>query len=156
MFWNWHASSAVKFLKNTSLVCAILCMFPSDTHAQGVSIEWDRLNKEAMDLWRAGKYDHAVLFAQKALHIVEQNVGPDDPDMATSLNNLAELYRIQGDYAKAEPLYKRSLAISEKAFGPDHPDMATILENLASLYRATERSAEAQVLEQRARHGFAP
>ena len=31
--------------------------------------------------------------------------------MATSLNNLALLYETQGDYAKAEPLYKRSLAI---------------------------------------------
>ena len=41
-----------------------------------------------------------------------------------SLNNLAELYRNQGRYAEAEPLYKRSLAIREKALGPDHPDVA--------------------------------
>ena len=33
------------------------------------------------------------------------------PDVAISLNNLAELYRTQGRYAEAEPLYQRSLAI---------------------------------------------
>ena len=36
-----------------------------------------------------------------------------DPLVATSLNNLAVLYRVQGRYAEAEPLYQRSLAIKE-------------------------------------------
>ena len=35
-------------------------------------------------------------------------------DVVESLNYLAELYRAQGRYGDAEPLYKRSLAISEK------------------------------------------
>ena len=70
--------------------------------------------------------------------------------MATSLNNLAMLYRAQGQYAEAEPLYKRSLAIREKALGPDHPDVATSLENMARLYRATKREKEAEELEARA------
>jgi tetratricopeptide (TPR) repeat protein len=70
--------------------------------------------------------------------------------VATSLNNLAALYDTQGDYAKAEPLYKRSLAIREKALGPDHPNVATSLENMAVLYRATKRDKEAQELEKRA------
>jgi len=75
---------------------------------------------------------------------------PTHPDVAISLNNLAALYEDQGDYAKAEPLYRRSLAIREKALGPNHPDVATSLENLAALYRATGRSSEAQALERRA------
>jgi tetratricopeptide (TPR) repeat protein len=56
--------------------------------------------------------------------IREKALGPDHPDVAASLNNLAELYRAQGQYAQAEPLYKRSLAIVEKALGPDHPNVA--------------------------------
>ncbi len=70
--------------------------------------------------------------------------------MAASLNNLAELYRAQGQYAQAEPLYKRALVVFEKALGPDHPDVATSLNNLAALYRATKRDEEAETLEQRA------
>ena len=51
--------------------------------------------------------------------------GPSTPTSAPSLNNLAELYRAQGRYAEAEPLYRRSLAIREKALGPEHPDVGT-------------------------------
>jgi tetratricopeptide (TPR) repeat protein len=67
-----------------------------------------------------------------------------------SLNNLAVLYRAQGQYAQAEPLLKRSLAIREKALGPDHPDVAISLNNLAALYRKSGREKEAEGLEKRA------
>ena len=60
-------------------------------------------------------------------------MGPDHPDVATSLNNLAWLYHAQGRYAEAEPLYKRSLAIVENALGPDHPHVAASLSSLARL-----------------------
>jgi hypothetical protein len=43
------------------------------------------------------------------------------------VNNLAELYRTTGAYAKAEPLYQRALVINEKALGPEHPTTATSL-----------------------------
>ena len=71
--------------------------------------------------------------------------------MATSLNNLAGLYHVQGKYAKAEPLLKRALAISQKTFGPDHPLVATTLENNATLIRETGRPAEAAKMEARAK-----
>ena len=134
------------------VTAAIVLLLAGTTlvHAQGAGIEWDILNKEVLELYRQGKYDRAVVVAQKALEVAEENVGPDHPDVATSLNNLAELYRTQGDYAKAEPLYKRSLAIQEKVLGPDHPNVAVSLENMAVLYRATKRDKEALALEKRA------
>jgi tetratricopeptide (TPR) repeat protein len=55
--------------------------------------------------------------------------------VAFSLDNLAGLYRAQGQYTKAESLHQRALAIFEKALGPEHPDVATSLNNLALLYR---------------------
>jgi hypothetical protein len=58
----------------------------------------------------------------------------------------AELYRVQGRHADAEPLYKRALAIEEKAHGPSHPDVATLLDNLADLYERERRSADAEPL----------
>ncbi len=75
---------------------------------------------------------------------------PEDPRLATSLNNLAVLYRVQGRYAEAEPLYKRSLAIREEALRPDHPRVATSLENYAALLREMGRAEEAEELEPRA------
>ena len=71
--------------------------------------------------------------------------------MAESLNNLAELYRTQGKYAEAEPLYKRSLAILEKVLGPNHPDVAKSLEIYAALLQETGRGSEAEELGSRAK-----
>jgi tetratricopeptide (TPR) repeat protein len=70
--------------------------------------------------------------------------------VATSLNNLAVLYRDQGRYAQAEPLFQRALAIWEKALGPEHPNVATALENYARLFREMKRGAAARELEARA------
>ena len=103
------------------LALAFLGTMPSGIHAGGAGIEWDILNQEVLELGRAGNFDRAVLVAQKALQVAEQNVGADHPDVATSLYVLALLYKTQGDNAKVESLFKRSLAIREKALGPDHP-----------------------------------
>ena len=75
---------------------------------------------------------------ERALALREKALGPEHPDVATSLNNLAELYEAQGQYARAEPLYQRALAIAEKALGPEHPNMATFRENYAASLRAAE------------------
>ncbi len=87
---------------------------------------------------------------ERALAIREKALGPDHPDTATSLNNLAELLQAQGDLAAARPLFERALAIREKALGPDHPDTATSLNNLAFLLQAQGDLAAARPLYQRA------
>ena len=115
----------------------------------GAGGEWDKLNQEAFQLYRAGNYPGAVDVAKKALEVAEKLFGPDHPNVATSLNNLAELYRTQSQYAQAEPLYRRSLVILEKSLGPDHSNVATSLNNLAKLLRETNRAKEAEDLEQR-------
>ena len=70
---------------------------------------------------------------ERALAIREKALGPEHPDTATSLNNLAFLLTDQGDLAGARPLFERALAIREKALGPEHPDTAMSLNNLAVL-----------------------
>ena len=114
------------------------------------SSPWVRLNQEAVELYDAGKYKQAEILVNKALEAAEKSLGPDHPDGANSLNNLAGLYHAQGRYADAEPLFKRSMAIYEKAFGPNHPDIVLILEPLALLYRVTNREKEAVEAERRA------
>ncbi|WP_287699514.1 CHAT domain-containing protein, partial [Microcystis sp. M165S2] len=68
------------------------------------------------------------------------------PNTAASLNNLAELYRSQGRYSEAEPLYKQALAIIKQQLGDNHPDTAASLNNLAELYRVQGRYSEAEPL----------
>ena len=70
---------------------------------------------------------------RRALAIDEQSYGPDHPDVATDLNNLARLLQATNRLAEAEPLMRRALAIDEQSYGPDHPKVATDLNNLAAL-----------------------
>ena len=60
------------------------------------------------------------------------------------------LYRDQGRYSEAEPLYGRSLEILEKALGPAHPDVATNVNKIAVLYSDLGRYGEAESLHDRA------
>ena len=71
------------------------------------------LNMAGRIAYDLGRYAEAQTFFEKALAIREKALGPEHPDVAASLNNLAELYRAQGQYAKAEPLYQRALASGE-------------------------------------------
>jgi tetratricopeptide (TPR) repeat protein len=93
-----------------------------------------------------GLYNDALPYHDQCLKLTEQRLGADHPKVATSLNNLAELYRTQGRYPEAEPLYLRSLAIWEKQLGADHPLVATSLNNLALLYYLQGLYIEAEPL----------
>ena len=102
------------------------------------------------EMGRAGKYPGARPYLTQALQQREQDLNPGHPDVAISLNNLAELYRAQGKYVEAEPLYQRVIAIFETALGPEHPNVAPALNNLARLYQTQGKYAKAEPLYQRA------
>ncbi len=140
----------MKYLSTCTIAFLLLLQATLPVFAQGAGSEWDILNQEVNELYRTGNYERAVVVARKALEVAEKIVGPNHPDVATSLNGLALLYHTQGQYAQAEPLFKRALAIYENALGPDHPLVAMTLNNLAAVYRATKRDEEAETLEQRA------
>src|SRR6266498_69503 len=109
-----------------------------------------KLSEEARQLEHGRKYDEALRLYERALAIREKALGPDHPDVAGSLNNLASIYNLKGDFEKAESFYQRALAIWEKALGPDHPQVTLSLDNLASLYRAKGDNTKAEPLAQRA------
>jgi len=71
--------------------------------------------------------------------------------VAQSLHNLGDLYRIEGRYSEAEPLYLRALAIREKILGKDHPDVAALLVSYAQLLRQTGLPTKAEDMELRAK-----
>ena len=61
-----------------------------------------------------GRYKEAEPLYRRSLAIEEKAVGRDHPSVASTLNNLAELYRALGRYKEAEPLYRRSLDIKKR------------------------------------------
>ena len=101
-------------------------------------------------LYERGQYTDAELFFQKALMIQEQVLEPQHPNIATTLHDLALLYRIQGKYAQAEPLYLRAIELQKQVLGPNHASVATSLNDLAGLYRAQGKLVEADQFYQQA------
>ena len=75
-------------------------------HCAGV--EWKTLTQEVKELYRTGQYGRAVTVAEAALKVAEQNVGPDHPEVAERLENLAALYRATRRPAEAEKLEARA------------------------------------------------
>ena len=61
---------------------------------------------------------------KRALAIDEKSYGPEHPNVAIDLNNLAQLLQDTNRLGEAEPLMKRALAIDEKSYGPEHPTVA--------------------------------
>ncbi len=119
-------------------------------NGKGPVSEWEVLTSEVMKLYNSGDYTQGLKVAKHALQVAQQNDGPDHPNVALSLSNLAELYEAKSEYDKAESLYKRSLEILEKAFGPDNPFLVPTLLNMASLYTNIDREDDAQRMMERA------
>jgi tetratricopeptide (TPR) repeat protein len=108
------------------------------------------LNRTGLYLYGHASYTIAEPLYVRALSIYEQELRPQHPNIASSLDNLAELYRAQGKYVEAEPLYQRALSIWEQELGANHPNTATSLNNLALLYYDQGKYAEAEPLYRRA------
>ena len=108
------------------------------------------LHETAFYLRDRGRYTEAEPLYQRAIRIREQLLGPQHPDMAYPLTNLANLYREQGRYAEAESLYQRALHIREQALGPQHLETARTMQELAQFREAQGYDEEAMTLYARA------
>jgi tetratricopeptide (TPR) repeat protein len=125
-------------------------------HLEVVAEQWSHLLEDSDATWsftslgsvaqEQSSWVEAEKWFKACLQMRQQRCGADHPGTATSLNNLAELYRAMGRYAEAEPLLVRSLSIWKQQLGPDHPHTALSLNNLATLYNAMGRYAEAEAL----------
>ncbi|HET6628392.1 MAG TPA: CHAT domain-containing tetratricopeptide repeat protein [Woeseiaceae bacterium] len=91
---------------------AALATLERDGDARSASAaEW--LDVLVTALWRGGKSSdsQAVVFAERAIEIKEQRLGPDDPALAASLDNAGVLFFLRGEYERALPLYERARTI---------------------------------------------
>ncbi len=127
-------------------VCAALIEQESLTFPEAARL----LDQAGFYLYEQGQYPEAEPLLKQAVAIRDQTLGPEHPDIATSLNHLAELYREQGKYAQAELLYQQALTIRENLLGPMHVDLATSFNNLGLLYNAQAKYGQAEQLHQRA------
>ena len=94
-----------------------------------------------------GNVDKAEQLHLRALEIREKELdGFDHYTIASSLHELAEIYRLRADYAKAEEFHLRALQIRQTAPYVEDRDLAKSLNNLAIVYLLQGRFADAEPL----------
>ena len=73
---------------------------------------------------------------RRAVAIVERSLGKDHPNVATALNNLAQLLQDTNRLGEAEPLIRRALAIVlafQRNTGHAHPHRDVAIANYSGL-----------------------
>lgn len=108
--------------------------------------EAKQLTAQIKKMHEEGQYSQAIPFCEKALAVRRKVLGPQHPDVAMSLANLALMYSEMGQLAKAERLFLDALAILKEARAPRSPRYVMPLNNLANLYLQTGQYAKAEQL----------
>ena len=139
-----HALAAAEQFDDTAAI------EPGGTAAQVADDCAWLLHLAAVHLQLHARLDDARQLAERSLRITKAVHGPDHPDVAVRLNNLALILRGEDHAREALPLAERALRITERAHGPDHPDVAVRLINLAAILRALDRAPEAEPMARRA------
>lgn len=100
-----------------------------------------KLTAEVEDLIERDEYDAAMPKAERALETLKRVFGPEHPEVASALDNLAYILFRKKNYPKARELYGRALLIQEKA-GFENRGAVRLLNNVGLLYHA-ERDRDA-------------
>lgn len=84
--------------------------------------------QQAADIEKALKNFESIAEAQSFL------LGEDNPEYATTLNDIGYCHSILGDYNKALEYHRQAAEIRRSVLGEDHPDYATSLNNIGGCY----------------------
>jgi tetratricopeptide (TPR) repeat protein len=109
------------------------------------------LNNRAMHHHLLGNLPAAIKDIREAVAVKEKALGPDNPDTAMSLGNLAIYLGDVGDTEAAIQYSQRALRILETQCGADHPRTAINLSNYSEFLNQVGRFAEARAA---ARHAL--
>lgn len=84
----------------------------------------------------AGDYATAERLLREAAALQEASLGPQDPDLANTLNNLGIVCEITQKPNDAERFFRRAYGIAAATLKPDHPFVTTSRKNLEDFCRA--------------------
>jgi TonB family protein len=113
-------------------------------------LEAEKLNSEAVKLYKAGKFDEAAPLAKRVLQLRETSLAPNHDLIISALINLGEIYRARRKYGDAETYFQRILTAYAQASAPDPAAMSNVLDILAFLKYMQLNYGEAEKLYSRA------
>lgn len=120
--------------------------FVSNEHTS----KWRIFTDQGRELFLQGKIEEAEKFFTLAIQEAREGFGERDPHVASSCNNLAELYRVRKMLDKAEPLYLEAVNILEQSFGPEDIRLGVAYHNIGQFYIAQRKLEEARKFYERA------
>ncbi|KAN0070712.1 hypothetical protein V8E54_010877 [Elaphomyces granulatus] len=94
-----------------------------------------------------GRWAEAEKLFVQVLQTRKTVLGPEHPDILTSMNNLASTYWKQGRWTEAEKLQVQVVQTRRTVLGPEHPDTLESMNDLASTYWNQGRWTEAEKLQ---------
>ncbi|PSN58554.1 hypothetical protein BS50DRAFT_510243, partial [Corynespora cassiicola Philippines] len=86
------------------------------------------------------------LLESRGVHSGSGNSYDDDTEALKALDLLGQVLDYQGQYVKAERLFRRALEGSEKVLGPEHPSTLASVSNLGSVLESQGKYEEAEAM----------
>jgi eukaryotic-like serine/threonine-protein kinase len=91
-----------------------------------------------------GHYASAEPHLRAALDIRRKHYGDAHPEVARSLESLAQVLGVQGRHAEAEPMIYESLKILRQAHGERHVEVASVMQGLGAALRSQAKYDQAE------------
>src|SRR5262245_22375322 len=111
MKYRQLSGQLLHFLQLTILICTSAVAFAQSDDPVA-------LQRQASELFQAGRHIEAVGVAQRYVAAARARYGEQHVEYARALSRLGHTYDALGRYAEAEPLYARTVTILEKRRGP--------------------------------------
>lgn len=124
--YRWEGELAVPLFERAAAILKSLGPESDELRAKVLS-------SQGVACRRIGEPARAMELYREALEIQTRILGPDHPDVGSSLHNMGLIYNHFGDYQQAGRVYRRALAIREAAFGPDSEWVAETCNNLSTV-----------------------
>ena len=94
------------------------------------------LNAFASNLNSIGKYDQAIPWLQKAIHLDSLAYGGQDTSVSMLYGNMGRVWEFKGEFGKAIWYFEQALDIYLMAFGGKHSKVASQYSNLGVSWRS--------------------
>jgi CHAT domain-containing protein/tetratricopeptide (TPR) repeat protein len=101
------------------------------------------------DYRQMGDLNRSLDFMKRSAEVFERT-NPNHPSTAQAVGGLAGIYREQGQYSTARPLFEKSIQIYERNFGPDNPRLVAVYNNYGLCLKAMSDFGGASVALERA------
>ncbi len=94
--------------------------------------------------FRLGTYDKAQSLLERAYNLKKSSNSTDRLGLATNAFNLATIYRMRGEFKRAEPYFHEAINLRQQMLGPDAEPVTEPLDGLGECLYDEGRDAEAE------------